>query len=310
MLMLTTSNIIFAADGNFVNISASGQTGLGMAYDINHTLTVIGQTYGPGMGPVYVKTSNSAQNSGSAFTFLGVDAAVRAENVQGNGYSTAIGAFSHLWNNNSTAFFSSTQDGSYAAKLTYRDVNGKYWAGCFSDKVLITAPVWTTGSTATLGLGDNGPNHCIMATYGKGLTLKTVGTNSYIILQEVTGNVGIGKDPSTSTAKLQVAGDTRVDGKIYCKELRVQTNAWADYVFSSNYKMKSLEEVEKYISANKHLPGIPSEKEILKKGVNVVDLQTRMLKTMEEMTLRMITMKKENDMLAAKVAEFSNRIEK
>jgi len=44
---------------------------------------------------------------------------------------------------------------------------------------------------------------------------------------------------------------------------------WKDYVFDENYNLRTLQETEKYIKENGHLPDIPSEKEVLENGINV-----------------------------------------
>ena len=55
-----------------------------------------------------------------------------------------------------------------------------------------------------------------------------------------------------------------------------------------------LEEVEKHIKKNKHLPDIPSEKEILENGVGLGEMQSKLLQKIEELTLYVIDIKKEN----------------
>lgn len=80
----------------------------------------------------------------------------------------------------------------------------------------------------------------------------------------------------------------RVDGVIYAKEINVQTNVWADTVFSANYKLKSLDEIDTYIKNNNHLPNIPSEKEVKENGINLAQMNTLLLQKIEEITLLMI----------------------
>jgi hypothetical protein len=314
----------YGADGSFGNLTATGQTtlvglktsgvtGLGNGTsDANHALTVYAQTYGPGLGPVYVRSSNNVANSGNAFSFLGIDAGLRAENLYGCGYSTAIGAFSALGNNQSCALFAAKQDGTNAAKLSYRDASGTYWAGHFNNMVCVAGPTWANpGDTAVINFGENViGNNFIKDIRGKGLMFKTFGTNTYIMLRESSGNVGIGMDPVTSTwGKLQVAGDARFNGKVYCTALGVTTNVWADYVFKPDYKLKPLNEVESYIAENHHLPGIPSQKEITKNGLDVGQMQVKMLEKIEELTLHMIQIEKENNTLAQKNEMLTERID-
>jgi hypothetical protein len=66
-----------------------------------------------------------------------------------------------------------------------------------------------------------------------------------------------------------------------------------DYVFEPNYKLKTLYEVEEYISKNKHLEGIPSAKEVQQKGyVDIGDLELKLLEKTEELTLYAIQLRK------------------
>lgn len=90
-----------------------------------------------------------------------------------------------------------------------------------------------------------------------------------------------------------------VKGKIHTQEVRVDMMGALvpDYVFANDYKLKSLEEVEKFIKENKHLPEIPSAQEIEKNGLMLAEMNMNLLKKMEEMTLYMIEMKKENEII-------------
>jgi hypothetical protein len=94
-----------------------------------------------------------------------------------------------------------------------------------------------------------------------------------------SGNVGIGTD--NPTQKLSVNGNIRA------KEIRVETG-WSDYVFEKGYGLSSLDDVAKYIEQNKHLPGIPSAKEIQENGLAVGEVQTKMMEKIEELTLYVI----------------------
>ncbi|WP_291286057.1 tail fiber protein [Flavobacterium sp.] len=131
-------------------------------------------------------------------------------------------------------------------------------------------------------------------------------TNSDVKMAiNVNGNVGIGTINPGS--KLTVAGN------IHAQEVKVTARAGEvpDYVFANDYKLKSLEEVERYIKQNSHLPEIPSAKEIEKNGLMLAEMNLSLLKKMEEMTLYMIeqnkeitSLKKENENLKS----FSERL--
>ncbi len=119
-----------------------------------------------------------------------------------------------------------------------------------------------------------------------------------------TGNLLIGKTSQTNTSyKLDVAGKARVD------EIVVNTTG-ADYVFEDNYKLRDLEEVEAFIAENNHLPGIPSAAEMQEKGMSVGQLNTKLLEKIEELTLYVIELKKENKDLKSRMNQietFSNK---
>ena len=116
------------------------------------------------------------------------------------------------------------------------------------------------------------------------------------------GNVGIGLGKTLATNKLDVYGTIR------CTELIV-TSTWADFVFKDNYKLPSIDELEDFISKNKHLPGIPSEAEVKEKGVSVGSISSKLLQKIEELTLYVIDLKKENDSLKAQVAGIMDNLE-
>lgn len=99
-------------------------------------------------------------------------------------------------------------------------------------------------------------------------------------------NVGIGFRP--------VPGYTlAVAGKIVTEEINVKlSGTWPDYVFEPGHKLLSLSELEKFIIKNKHLPGVPASKEVEQNGVSLGEMNTILLKKIEEMTLYLIDLQK------------------
>jgi|GEM_PF-4905247 len=85
-------------------------------------------------------------------------------------------------------------------------------------------------------------------------------------------------------------------------------NYWADFVFDKNYKLTPLAELESFIKNNHHLPEIPSAKEVSEKGINVAQIDAKLLQKIEELTLYMIEMKKENDKLSKQVESLSYEV--
>ncbi|MFT3870776.1 MAG: hypothetical protein QM715_20175 [Nibricoccus sp.] len=121
-------------------------------------------------------------------------------------------------------------------------------------------------------------NYMTFSTWGTALE-ERVRINS-------SGNVGIGT--TSPTEKLSV------NGRIRAREVIVETTGWSDHVFADSYKLQSLSEVEQHIKTEKHLPGVPSAQEVAEKGVSVGDMQVILLAKVEELTLHMIELKKEN----------------
>jgi len=68
---------------------------------------------------------------------------------------------------------------------------------------------------------------------------------------------------------------------------------WADYVFRKDYKLRSLEEVEEHIAEKGHLPNIPSATEVEKNGINLGEMDAKLLEKIEELTLYVIQLNKE-----------------
>ena len=120
---------------------------------------------------------------------------------------------------------------------------------------------------------------------------------SSLVIDQVSGGVGILTDVVPKGYVFAV------DGKMICEELKVQLEGdWPDYVFASDYQLPSLDEVERSIQIHGHLPGIPSAATIEEAGgVEVGEMQRLMMEKIEELTLYMIDLKKENEALKARV---------
>ncbi|HRG02466.1 MAG TPA: hypothetical protein PKZ75_15235, partial [Bacteroidia bacterium] len=91
-----------------------------------------------------------------------------------------------------------------------------------------------------------------------------------------------------------------VDGKIACKSLYVlKPSSWADYVFKKK-ELEKLENVEKFINVNKHLPDVPSEEEILNNGYDINEMDAKLLAKIETLYLHIIALEKEINQLKNK----------
>ncbi|WP_316800435.1 hypothetical protein [Pedobacter frigidisoli] len=105
------------------------------------------------------------------------------------------------------------------------------------------------------------------------------------IVIDGVGNVGIGT--LTPKEKLSIYGGIRAI------EVKVSATDWPDYVFEEGFKIESLRALESYIEVNKHLPDIPSAKEVEKEGVALGEMNKLLLKKIEELTLHLIDQQKQ-----------------
>ncbi|MEL4309060.1 hypothetical protein JMA43_13235 [Joostella sp. CR20] len=116
------------------------------------------------------------------------------------------------------------------------------------------------------------------------------GSGVFVHTPELTitqaGNIGIGtiKPDSKLTVK----------GNIHTQEVKVDlAGAVApDYVFKDDYKLKTLDEVKAYINNKGHLPNIPSAKEMEEEGINLKEMNLKLLEKIEELTLYVIEQEK------------------
>jgi hypothetical protein len=121
--------------------------------------------------------------------------------------------------------------------------------------------------------------------------------NTGKIIFNNTGNVGIGY--SNPTQKLCV------NGKILCKEVEVTLTGWSDFVFYDDYQLKPISEVESFIKQHKHLPDVPGETDILVNGNDLGKMNAILLQKIEELTLYVIELKKENERQNERIDQLS-----
>jgi hypothetical protein len=139
------------------------------------------------------------------------------------------------------------------------------------------------------------------------LEIQNTGLNGSPTIFKVDGNgrtfIGIQKPLSTGPhADAMLA----VDGKILAKEIfvNIHNSVWADYVFESNYKLTPLKELEKYVFRHKHLPNVPSAKELTgtdEYNLSLGEMNRIQMEKIEELYLYVFQQQKELDVLKQKI---------
>ena len=104
-------------------------------------------------------------------------------------------------------------------------------------------------------------------------------------------------NPRIGGMRMDANGNTEFHGTLRATEVKINAQWWSDFVFAEDYKLMSLCDVENFIKQYKHLPQMPSEKEVLEKGIDAADMLAIQQQKIEELTLYLIALKKEVDAL-------------
>jgi hypothetical protein len=184
-------------------------------------------------------------------------------------------------------------DGSNVGVGTTATLNQKLVVNGGNAKIM--GATWgSNGNTATMYLGDE--NHYIRAIYGSGVRIGTANAADAITIAQTTGDVAITKGNLNVT-----------NGKINVKGWSIEEAP--DYVFEKDYKLAKLNDVESFVKDHKHLPDMPSAKEINKKGIDLTEMNMTLLKKVEELTLYTIDQNKKLQAQNMKILEQNKRID-
>ena len=180
----------------------------------------------------------------------------------------------------------------------------------------IEAPLWDLNgndafySTGNVGIGTNTPGYALDVAGTINATDILINgaalpSSPWVVagndVSYTTGNVGIGTT-DTQGYLLAVAGNMIAEGL----KVELQTN-WPDFVFESNFDLPSLKSVEQHIFNFGHLPNIPSAKEVGENGIDVGQMNAKLLQKIEELTLYTIQQQKELDSLKVLNAELTKQ---
>lgn len=150
------------------------------------------------------------------------------------------------------------------------------------------SPIWLNGPgklytshhcvpDVKVGIGQNDPDSKLHIT-----TALDKNTHPLIIDKRIQG--------STTPYKLMELDN---NGLLYAREIKVNLDAWPDYVFDPNYHLMPLSELQEFISENNHLPNVPAACEMEETGINVAQSNVMLMEKVEELTLYLLQLKEQ-----------------
>lgn len=287
-------DMIFNTGGSErLRISSNGNVGIGMA-NPGFKLSVVGDGYFN--GHLYSETNS---NEGGAISLInntktGANASRwTIYNMTGSSYGNALKFWRYsadltntgpqlvLDDNGASAFTGALGVGTTAPPAADLHV-GQKLSNVFPEKDISVAriaiqPYFHTGGPWFIDSRDNNSTAYLDIRYG----------TQKLFAMDHNGNIGIGvQSPSDRLT---------VNGNIRTRKVIVTQTGWPDYVFDSSYQLPSLDSVSSFIQVNKRLPDMPSAAVVEKDGHDLGEVQKQLLKKVEELTLYVIELKKENE---------------
>ena len=205
---------------------------------------------------------------------------------------TTTGPYTYTW--------IPTVAGTYT--ITARATDNLEGTGNSSSKTITVTPAatggWSLGGNSLPSDNSQTGNQFLGTSNDQPVIFKTL--NSEKMRIGVDGKIFIG---TKSFGNVSIPANTLlgVKGFIVAQGLKVTQNNWPDYVFDAKYKLLPLSELATYIRKYKHLPGLPSVKEVSKEGINVGDNQAMLLQKIEELTLYLLEQNKKIEELKKEI---------
>ncbi|UYQ95517.1 hypothetical protein MKQ68_10435 [Chitinophaga horti] len=187
---------------------------------------------------------------------------------------------------------------------SFEDVRGIWMQGADIASELAVGYSAIGGGASAIGFSRGGSWDTNIKFYTN--AVDNVGTHKMTERMRINsdGSVGIGT-VNTGTSKLAV------EGTISARKVRVTSvNPWPDYVFAKHYRLPSIQEVEQYISAHQHLPDMPSAAEVTEEGLDLGEMNRKLLQKVEELTLYIIGQHKNSQQQQAQIDALKEAVDK
>lgn len=244
-----------------------------------------------GSGNAFYGYQAGASTNGANNTFIGHRSGFLNTNGTGNTLLGSLTTKAGSGNNNTILGFEAGANnlGNNNVLIGYRAASNNTFAGGMTDMLYVHS-------------GTNGGNFPLIWGHFVNRLLK------------FNGKVGIGYGFGFPTwaGTVNVSDyNLFVHGGILTEEVRIMLKAqWADYVFEEDYNLPNLEEVEQFIKENKHLPNVPSSKEVSENGIELGEIATIQQEKIEELTLYVIEQNKINKEQAQQLEKQQSEIDK
>lgn len=143
-------------------------------------------------------------------------------------------------------------------------------------------------------------NNGVNSTQDGPESFRVNGSGQTIITSSATDALVIKNASNVVNFKVKNTGET------FSRHVKVMMTAFPDYVFKPGYDLKPLSEVEAYYKKNHHLPEIPSEEEVLKNDLDLGEMNSLLLKKVEELTIYLVEQDKKINALSAELSSLKN----
>ncbi len=282
---------------------------------------------------LHVKDGDFRMQNGTAFFDIKLDASGKLNFVPNNGTTTAM----VIDDENGNVGIGTTPSSSAKLHLKDGDFRMQNGTSYFDLKVDAggslnfvpnggtTTVMYIDDENGNVGIGTTTPSAKLHVRNGE-FRLDQDGQN-FDFKVDASGNLNFVSNPNTTAMVAMVINDddgkvtigsTTTPGsyKLYVEDgiltekvkVAVKTTAdWSDHVFAEDYPLSPLACVEEFILENKHLPGVPSAEQMVGDGLDVASMDAKLLEKIEELTLYLIELKKENDSLTTRISNLENR---
>jgi hypothetical protein len=328
-----SSNMFFGSNAGYNNTTGLSNSFIGTNAGYSNTI---------GGDNLFLGSESGRLNiGGTANTFIGnVSGYANTSGSQNLFLGALAGSTNTTGNNNTYIGFNALGSGANATTLSNTTIIGANATASVSNTVILgNAATTITGqglaagvsglrfanlnsTSATTAIGGSkvltvdASGNVILATLNAG-TLNSVGSNGPVAESTWKNQDGYLYNNSTNGVVINGSGlegnALIVKGGVLSKEVNVKidgSDSWPDYVFKPNYKRMTLEEVERFININGHLPNVPSATEMAQTGNNLGKTDIKLLEKVEELTLYLLEMKKANDAQSAEIQSLKNQMSK